>query len=95
MLTEDGHRCRRCMRLAGESAPVYATREALRQAELLMPGVVLESAVKAAVAANGVRFVSGGKASVAGSGWRATLVRRPSTLVSGRQVWKVLEVKPA
>jgi hypothetical protein len=94
-LTEDGHRCRRCMRLAGESAPVYATRAAVDEAQRLLPGLVLENEVRAAVAASGVRLVGDGKAEVVGSGWRASLIRRESSLTPGRQVWMVLQVHPS
>jgi hypothetical protein len=97
-LTSDGHRCRCCVRLArqlaADGAPVYATRDALREAQGLLPGVVLENEVTATIASRGVRLV-GGKVEVVGSGWRATMIRRASTLMPERQVWVVLQVRAA
>lgn len=74
---------------------VYATRPALRDAERLLPGQVLENVVGAEIRAGNVTAGSGGGYVFdSGKRWVAIVKRVPARLHPRRKAWLAVQVKP-
>jgi len=75
---------------------VYATENARRSAERLLPGVVLENRVEQAIRSGSVTAGQRGGVVFIGEGnekWVATCKRVPAKIQRGRTAWLVVEFR--
>lgn len=78
----------------GRRPLAYATATALRQAESLLPGRVLENAIEAEIAAgNCTSGTTGGIIFDSSKKWVAVARFIPARIQAGRRAWLVHEVR--